>query len=169
MTELRYHVIFRGKTVPDTPIEDVKANLAKLFKTNDVRINRLFSGQAVVLKKGLPREEGERYRVLLERAGALCEVVPLTAAQPSPPSEADATVAIDTSPKEPRPTPLSENDHAATAPNIKQRTAAIKEKVQAVQAGELHQALGSIREKVQAIDTEEAGRTVSALWDGLWP
>ena len=165
MAELRYQVIFRGKTVPDTPIEDVKANLAKLFKTNDVRINRLFSGQAVALRKGLRREEGERYRVLLERAGALCEVVPLTAAQPSPPSEADATVAADTSPKEPRPTPLSENDHAATAPNIKQRTAAIKEKVQAVQAGELHQALGSIREKVQAIDTEEAGRTVSALWD----
>ena len=165
MAELRYQVIFRGKTVPDTPIEDVKANLAKLFKTNDIRINRLFSGQAVALKKGLRREEGERYRVLLERAGALCEVVPLTAAQPSPPSEADATVATDTSPKEPRPTPLSEKDHATPAPNIKQRTAAIKENVQAVQAGERHQASGSIREKVQAIDTEEAGRTVSALWD----
>ena len=37
MAELRYQVIFQGKTVPDTPIEDVKANLAKLFKTNDVQ------------------------------------------------------------------------------------------------------------------------------------
>ncbi|MBC2737757.1 MAG: hypothetical protein HF981_25590 [Desulfobacteraceae bacterium] len=165
MAEVRYQVIFRGKTVPDMPIEDVKANLANLFKTNDVRINRLFSGQAVVLKKGLQQEEGERYRVLLERAGALCEVVPLAAAQSSPLAEAAATVAADASPKEPRPAPLSEKDHAATAPSLKQRTAAIKEKVQAVQAGELHQALGSIREKVQGIDTEDAGRTVAALWD----
>lgn len=165
MAELRYQVIFRGETVPDIPFEDVKANLANLFKTNEVRINRLFSGQAVVLKKGLRQEEGERYRMLLERAGALCEVVPLTAAQPSPPSETAATLATVASPKEPRPAPPSEEDHPTTAPDLKQRAAAIKEKVQAVQAGELHQALGSIREKVQAIDTEEAGRTVSALWD----
>jgi hypothetical protein len=166
MAELRYQVIFRGKTVPDTPIEDVKVNLANLFKTNDVRINRLFSGQVVVLKKGLRQEEGERYRVLLERAGALCEVVPLTAAQPSPPSEAAPVVATGASPKAPRhTTPRPEEDRPTTAPDLKQRAAAIKEKVQAVQAGELHQALGSIREKVQAIDTEEAGRTVSALWD----
>ena len=167
MAELRYQVIFRGKTVPDTPIEDVKANLAKLFKTNDVRINRLFSVQAVVLKKGLRQAEGERYRVLLERAGALCEVVPLTAAQPTSPPEAAATVATDTSPKEPRPTPLPEKDHPTTAPNLKQRAAAIKEKVHAVQAGELHQALGSIREKVQGIDTGDAGRKASALWGGI--
>jgi hypothetical protein len=166
MAEVRYQVIFRGKTVPDTPIEDVKVNLANLFKTNDVRINRLFSGQVVVLKKGLGQEDGERYRVLLERAGALCEVVPLTAAQPSPPSEAAPVVATDTSPKAPRhTTPRPEEGRPTTAPDLKQRAAAIKEKVQAVQAGELHQALGSIREKVQAIDTEEAGRTVSALWD----
>ncbi|MCB2166552.1 MAG: hypothetical protein KQI78_02750 [Deltaproteobacteria bacterium] len=165
MAELRYQVIFRGKTVPDTPIEDVKANLAKLFKTNDVRINRLFSGQAVVLKKNLQQEEGERYRALLERAGALCQIVPLTAGQPLSSSEAAATVATDTSPKEPRPTPLSEKDHPTTAPDLKQRTAAIKEKVQAVPAGDLHQTLGSIREKVQGIDTEEAGRAVTALWD----
>jgi hypothetical protein len=165
MAELRYQVIFRGKTVPDTPIEDIKVNLAKLFKTNDVRINRLFSGQAVVLKKDLRQEEGERYRVLLERAGAVCEVVPLTAGQPWSPSEAAATVATDTSPKEPRPTPLSEKEHPTTAPDLKQRTAAIKEKAQAVPAGDLHQTLGSIREKVQGIDTEEAGRAVTALWD----
>ena len=125
----------------------------------------MFSGQAVVLKKDLRPEEGERYRVLLERAGALCEVVPLTAGQPSSPSEAAATVATDTAPKEPRPTPLSEKDHPTTAPDLKQRTAAIKEKVQAVPAGDLHQTLGSIREKVQGVDTEEAGRAVSALWD----
>ena len=167
MVELRYQVIFRGKTVPETPIEDVKANLAKLFKTNDVRINRLFSGQAVVLKKDLRQEEGERYRVLLEKAGAVCEVVPLTAAQPSPPSAAAEVVATAASPKEPRHTPLSEKDHPTTAPNLKQRAAAIKEKVQAVQAGELHQALGSIREKVQGIDTGDAGRKASALWGGV--
>jgi hypothetical protein len=168
MAEVRYQVIFRGKTVPDMPIEDVKANLAKLFKTNDVRINRLFSGQAVVLKKGLRQEEGERYRALLERAGALCEVVPLTAVQPSSPSEAAPVVATDASPKAPRhTTPQPEEDRPTTAPDLKQRAAAIKEKVQAVQAGELHQALGSIREKVQGIDTGNAGRKASALWDGV--
>jgi len=167
MAELRYQVVFRGKTVPDTPIEDVKANLANLFKTNEVRINRLFSGQAVVLKKGLRQEDGERYRVLLERAGAVCEVVPLTAAQPSSPSVAAATVATGASPKASPPTPLPEEDHPSTAPDLNQRAAAIKEKAQAVQAGNLHQTLDSLRERVQGIDTGDAGRKVSALWDGV--
>jgi len=167
MAELRYQVVFRGKTVPDTPIEDVKANLANLFKTNEVRIDRLFSGQAVVLKKGLRQEDGERYRVLLERAGAVCEVVPLTAAQPSSPSVAAATVATGASPKASPPTPLPEEDHPSTAPDLNQRAAAIKEKAQAVQAGNLHQTLDSLRERVQGIDTGDAGRKVSALWDGV--
>jgi len=167
MAELQYQVIFRGKTVPDTPIEDVKANLAKLFKTNDVRINRLFSGQAVVLKKGLRQEEGERYRVLLERAGAVCEVVPLTAAQASPPSEAAATGATDASQKAPSHAPLPADDHPSTTPDLKQRAAAIKEKAQAVQAGNLHQTLDSLRERVQGIDTGDAGKKVSALWGGV--
>ena len=89
MADQQYQVVFRGEIAPDARIEEVKANLAKLFKTDDARIERLFSGKAIVLKKDLRQEDGERYRILLNKAGALCEVVPLSLASHAPSCRVD--------------------------------------------------------------------------------
>jgi hypothetical protein len=169
MADQQYQVVFRGEIAPDARIEEVKANLAKLFKTDDARIERLFSGKAIVLKKGLRQEDGERYRILLNKAGALCEVVPLSLASPPPPpsAEKDLPENRDDSKKEGTHQTIPNVDNGtAAAPNFKQRAAAVKEKVKAVQAGELQQTLGAIREKVQGIDAGEAGKKVSSLLDG---
>jgi hypothetical protein len=169
MVDQQYQVVFRGEIAPDTRIEEVKANLAKLFKTDDARIERLFSGKAMVLKKGICREDGERYRALLEKAGALCEVVPLSLTSPPsvPSAENDLPAKRDDSGEAGAHQAIQQEDSGATAAsNLKQRAAAIKEKVQAVQAGELQETLGTIREKVQGIDAGEAGRKVSSLLEG---
>lgn len=169
MADQQYQVIFRGEIAPDTRIEEVKANLAKLFKTDDARIERLFSGKAVVLKKGICREDGERYRALIEKAGALCKVVPLPLAShpPLPSKDNDSSESRDVSGEAGRHQPIQQEDNgAAAAPNLKQRAAAMKEKIKAVQPGELQQTLGAIREKVQGIDAGEAGKKVSSLLDG---
>jgi len=168
MADQQYQVVFRGEIAPDTRIETVKANLAKLFKTDDASIERLFAGKTMVLKKGLSRENGERYRTLLEQAGALCEVVPLSfTPPPSPVAGKDTPEKPEASRKaDHRPAMPKEDNGRAAAPNLKQRAATIKEKAKAVQVGEFKQALGAIREKVQGIETGEAGRKVSSLLGG---
>lgn len=167
MTDPQYQVVFRGEIAPDTRIEVVKVNLAKLFKTDDARIERLFSGKEMVLKKGLSREDGERYQALLEQAGALCEVVPLSFTSPPPLADGDAPENPEASRKtDPHQAMPKEDNGAAAIPNLKQRAATIKEKVKAVQAGELEQTLGALREKVQGIDAGKAGEKVSSLLGG---
>ena len=104
MTDQRYQVVFRGQIAPDMSIDTVKANLAKLFKTDEVKIERLFTGRDVILKKGLGREEANRYRALLAKAGALCSMVPASADMGEPPPTA-----------KPKPSPTPEAAQTTTA------------------------------------------------------
>lgn len=73
----RYEVAFRGELVPGTPLEQVQANLARLFQADAQRIAALFSGRRVVIKQNLDAEAAEKYRVTLERAGARVEINPI--------------------------------------------------------------------------------------------
>lgn len=70
----RYEIAFSGQTVPGAALEQVKANLARLFQADEQRIALLFSGRRMVIKTGLDAAAAEKYRVTLERAGALAEV-----------------------------------------------------------------------------------------------
>ena len=167
MTDQQHQVVFRGQIVSGASIDTVKANLAKLFKTDATRIEGLFSGKAMVIKKGLSRGEGERYCALLSKAGALCEVVPVAPANPpQPPQTEKATPKDSVAPRQgDAPTEKSPPSAATSpaSPNLKRRAAALKETVQAVRNGDMSETLGALREKVQGIDTEEAGRKVSSL------
>ncbi len=171
MTDQTYQVVFRGQIAPDASIETVKANLAKLFKTDEAKIDRLFAGREVVLKKGLGQEEGDRYRALLAKAGALCDLVPAPTDRPSMPSPAGERPSAGpqktggTDAAAPKETGAAKS--TAQAPKLKQRAAAMKEKVQAVRPGDLQQTLGAIRDKVQNLDAEEAGKQVSLFIEGM--
>lgn len=70
----RYEIAFSGQLVPGAPLEQVKANLARLFQADEQRIAMLFSGRRMVIKTGLDEAGAEKYRVTLERAGAVAEV-----------------------------------------------------------------------------------------------
>ena len=156
MTDQEYQVVFRGEILPSKSVEEAKANLAALYKTDVTRIERLFSGKAMVLKKGVSREAGERYRGLLEKAGIACDLLPAgVAAPPPPPAE-----------KTPAEQPEAVPPANAGKPGLKQAAAVMKEKVKAVQAGDLNQAMGTITEKVREIDAEETGRKVASMVGG---
>ncbi len=53
MAETTYDIVFRGDIVLGTPLPKVKENLMRLFKIDAAKVESLFSGQAVVLKRGL--------------------------------------------------------------------------------------------------------------------
>lgn len=70
MSEPRYSIMFAGEVLPDFTLDTVKANLASLFKIDLDKIEALFSGQPVPLKRNLESAEADKYLAALQRAGA---------------------------------------------------------------------------------------------------
>lgn len=89
----RFEIAFSGQTVPGAQLDTVKANLARLFQADAQRIELLFSGRRMVIKNNLDAEAAEKYRSVIERAGAVVEVVDMDAQieeielAPPPPAE----------------------------------------------------------------------------------
>ncbi len=85
MTEALFDIIFRGDITAGSQLPQVKQNLMRLFKLDETKINGLFSGQAVVLKRGLDMETAEKYLRVLHQAGA--QVQKITAGSFTPPAQ----------------------------------------------------------------------------------
>lgn len=85
MSEQRYDLIFRGDIVLGQDLAQVKARLQQLFKADAARIDALFSGRPVTLKRDLDEESAKKYQQVLARAGAevtLASAGELKAARP---------------------------------------------------------------------------------------
>ncbi|TRO13120.1 DUF805 domain-containing protein [Ectopseudomonas mendocina] len=70
MNPPRYKIVFDGQLMPEASLEMVKTNLARLFKSDLARIDGLFSGTQVALKRDLGESEAEQYLSALQKAGA---------------------------------------------------------------------------------------------------
>lgn len=70
MTQARFKIVFSGELMPEVALETVQDNLARLFKSDLTRINALFSGGAIAIKRNLPESEADQYLAALQRAGA---------------------------------------------------------------------------------------------------
>ncbi len=115
MSEKKYDVLFTGKLVDGAVEDQVKANVAKLFKTEVAKIQRLFIGMPVMIKKGVDEETALKYMMVLKKAGAICEAkeqadsapsaTPQPAAAPTPPPQpAAASSQPGPAPAAPQPT-----------------------------------------------------------------
>ena len=86
----RFEIAFSGHLVAGAPLVTVQANMARLFQADAQRIALLFSGRRMVIKNNLDAAAAEKYRLTLERAGAVVEVVAMAveeielAAPPAP-------------------------------------------------------------------------------------
>lgn len=74
MAEGEYQVVFRGELTGEHPAETVKQRLADLFGMPTGRIDALFSGKPVVVKKNVDRGTAERFEQTFRKAGAVCEI-----------------------------------------------------------------------------------------------
>lgn len=99
-----YGVVFAGRLCEGVAPEEARANLARLLRIDDAaRLDRLFSGKPVVIKKGLDATQARRYEQALRQAGVICELrraAPAPAAAP-PPAPAPAPVAAAAVPARP--------------------------------------------------------------------
>ena len=70
-----YNLIFQGKIVDGASLEEVKNNVAKLFKADAAKTDALFSGKSIVIKKNLDTESAKKYLAVLKKAGAIVKAV----------------------------------------------------------------------------------------------
>lgn len=78
---MSYSVVFTGELKPSISQETVINNLSILFKKDAGFIRKLFNGPQVTIKRGLDLESANKYKIALESAGALCEVLAAQQAQ----------------------------------------------------------------------------------------
>ncbi len=69
-----YRVVFKGEYSLDCDIIDVKQKVSALLKLDDTKVDTLFSGKAVTLKKGVSHEEALRLKAVFDRTGGISYV-----------------------------------------------------------------------------------------------
>lgn len=82
MSEPSYQIVVTGELVDGTYLPEVKARLATLFKTPAEKLDPLFSGKRVVIKKGLGAAAAEKYVAAVQAAGLICRAEELGAEPP---------------------------------------------------------------------------------------
>ena len=90
MKETSYNIIFRGEIAEGQDVNKVKKNFGALFKVNDEKIDLLFSGRPVNIKKNIDHSTAIKYREAIEKAGARCAIEPVTGkTETKPPHESE--------------------------------------------------------------------------------
>ncbi|MFC3115777.1 hypothetical protein [Cellvibrio fontiphilus] len=88
MSTPEYDIIFRGDIVFGHQLAEVKLKLQQLFKVDAAKVDALFTGRPVPLKRKLDEATANKYREVLIKAGAQVEVcVSAPSAPASAPSQ----------------------------------------------------------------------------------
>lgn len=77
MAQELYRVVFTGEVLEGHDAGDVKRALAALYRADVSKMEALFTGKPVIVKKDVDYETAEKWRRAYERAGAKCLVEPL--------------------------------------------------------------------------------------------
>lgn len=79
-----FQLVFKGECTPGTDPQAARNNARALFKASVEQVDRMFSGQPVVIRNRLDQEQAEKYRAVLARHGMVTYVKPMTQASPQP-------------------------------------------------------------------------------------
>lgn len=96
-----FSFVFTGRVEPGLDPEEVKSKLAEGFGMPVEKIERIFTGRPVVIKRGLDRAAAERLRQTFAAAGAIGEI--RGAADPEPAAEPLPQAAVTPQPLRPAP------------------------------------------------------------------
>lgn len=84
MEDEKYNLIFKAELVKSVDLDTAKANLGRLFKISGAKLDALFSGKPITLKKNLDFDAATKYRVAIKKAGARVDLVPVLVSKPTP-------------------------------------------------------------------------------------
>jgi len=98
-----FQLVFKGECTSGTETQTARRNAQALFKASVEQLDRMFSGQPVVIRNKLEQAQAEKYRAVLEKHGMVAYV------QPMPGTEAE---------KAPEPTPKPAPAPAPSAESV---------------------------------------------------
>ena len=70
LSERRFDIVFSGKLINGAEVIEVKENLRKLFQLNATAVEKLFSGDSIVIKTNIDRATASQYQQAITQAGA---------------------------------------------------------------------------------------------------
>ena len=73
-TMKQYNLVFEGAVSDGRKVEEVKSNLAALFKVDEKKIDHLFTAPSAVIKKNVNYDVAMQYQHAMKKAGAICNV-----------------------------------------------------------------------------------------------
>lgn len=76
MDRIRYRIVFNGDLCPGVDLTEAKRLLGDAFHLEPERVERLFSGKPVTVRKDVDLETAEKYQARFRRSGAMCRIVP---------------------------------------------------------------------------------------------
>lgn len=75
MSEPTFQIVFRGKILAGFSRDQVRANLAQLFRIEPARVDAMLDAPKTVLKTGLDKDAASRYQEALRGAGIMVAVI----------------------------------------------------------------------------------------------
>ncbi len=81
-----FQLVFKGECTPGTDPATARNNAKTLFKATVEQVDRMFSGQPVVIRNKLEEVQAEKYRAVLQKHGMVAYVQSMEGAPPPPSS-----------------------------------------------------------------------------------
>jgi hypothetical protein len=103
MSEQNYDIFFRGEVLEGFDLDTVKTQVGQLFKASPEKVEQLFSGKVIPLKKDLDKPTAAKFKQALEKAGAKIYIKLAAEAAPAYATTPTAVAAAATAPKAPAP------------------------------------------------------------------
>lgn len=79
-----FQLVFKGECTPGTDPVTARNNAKTLFKATLEQVDRMFSGQPVVIRNKLEELQAEKYRAVLKKHGMVAYVQPMEESAPPP-------------------------------------------------------------------------------------
>ncbi|MES9899629.1 MAG: hypothetical protein ABW148_11475 [Sedimenticola sp.] len=76
MSEPLYDLFFSGEIMEDRDPNEVRSNIARIFKMDEEKLGHLFSGTPVKIKGEVDQDTAIKYRVAFRNVGALVDIRP---------------------------------------------------------------------------------------------
>lgn len=77
-----FQLIFRGECTPGTDSATARDNARAIFKASAEQIERMFSGNTVVIRNKLDEAQAQKYRAVMEKHGMVAHVQPMPGTRP---------------------------------------------------------------------------------------
>ena len=115
-----FQLVFRGECAEGTDEQTARQNARALFKATVEQVDKMFSGQPVVIRNRLEEDQAEKYRAVLRKHGMIAYVQPMGGAAPEARKPEAGTVPA--SPAKPAQAPAAAPEPRAESPQANAST-----------------------------------------------